>query len=96
MRAYYIAGSSDYYTPEKYGGGKKVAQHLHKAIELPTQKMPNAYLPSWGKAEAYEILIKWYIRKEKWDLAKEYFQQGVKEFPENYQLNQLAAKLVGK
>ena len=95
-RAYYVYASNDFYTPEKYGGGKEAEKYLLKAISLPIQKIQNEYLPSWGKEEAYEMLIKLYIKKEKWDLAKKHFQKGIKEFPESYTINQLATKLVGK
>jgi uncharacterized protein HemY len=42
------------------------------------------------------MLIKLYIKKENWDLAKKYFQEGIKVFPKSYAINQLASKLVGK
>ena len=96
LRAYYVYASNDFYTPEKYGGGKEAEKYLLKAISLPVQKIKNEYLPSWGKEESYEMLIKLYIKREKWDLAKRYFQEGIKEYPESYIINQLAAKLVGK
>lgn len=96
LRAYYVYASNDFYTPEKYGGGKEAEKYLLKAIALPAQTVKNAYLPSWGKEEAFEMLIKLYIKAEKWDLAKQYFQQGMEEFPDSYTINQLAATLVGK
>jgi len=96
LRAYYVYASNDYHTPEKYGGGKEAEKYLLKAISLPSQKIKNDYLPSWGKEESYELIIKFYIRKGNWDLAKKYFQEGIKEFPENYTINQLASNLVGK
>lgn len=96
LRAYYVYASNDFYTPEKYGGGKEAEKYLLKAIALPAQKVKNTYLPSWGKEEAFEMLIKLYIKEEKWDLAKKYFQQGIEEFPDSYTINQLAATLVGK
>ena len=96
LRAYYVYASNDYHTPKKYGGGKEAEKYLLKAISLPSQKIKNDDLPSWGKEESYELLIKFYIRKGNWDLAKKYFQEGIKEFPESYTINQLASKLVGK
>ena len=96
LRAYYVYASNDFYTPEKYGGGKEAEKYLLKAISLPAQKIKNEYLPSWGKEESYEMLIKLYIRQEKWDLAKKYFQEGIRIFPDSYIINQLASKLVGK
>ncbi len=96
LRAYYVYASNDYHTPTKYGGGKEAEEYLLKAISLPAQKVKNEYLPSWGKEQAYEMLIKLYIKKEKWESAKKYYQEGIKEFPESYTINQLASKLVGK
>jgi len=81
MRAWYVLASNDFYTPEQYGGGKEAEKYLLKAISLPAQKIKNDYLPSWGKEESYEMIIKLYIKKEKWDLAKKYFQEGITTFP---------------
>ena len=96
IRGYYVFANNDFYTPEKYGGGKEAEEYLLKAIALPAQNIKNEYLPSWGKEESYEILIRLYIQNENWDLAKKYFQEGIGEFPESYAINQLAAKLVRK
>lgn len=96
LRAYYVYGSNDFYTPVKYGGGKEAEKYLLKAISLPAQKVKNEFLPSWGKEESYELLIRYYIGNEKWDLAKKYFQEAIKEYPESHTINQLATKLVGK
>ncbi|MFY7787441.1 MAG: hypothetical protein ACOVQA_06165, partial [Thermoflexibacteraceae bacterium] len=95
-RGYYVYASNDFYTPEQYGGGKEAEHYLLKAVALPAQKVQNALLPSWGKEEAYEMLIKLYIKKEKWTEAKKYFQEGIAVFPNSYSINQLASKLVGK
>jgi len=96
LRAYYVYASNDFYTPKKYGGGKEAEKYLLKAISLPVQKINNAYLPAWGKKESFEMLIKLYIKQEKWDSAKKYFQKGIKEYPDSYNIKQLASKLVGK
>lgn len=96
LRAWYMLASNDFYTPAQYGGGKEAEKYLLKAISLPAQKIENSYLPSWGKEESYEMLIKLYIKKEKWDLAKIYFREGIAAFPKSYIINQLASELVGK
>jgi tetratricopeptide (TPR) repeat protein len=96
LRAYYVYASNDFHTPKKYGGGKETEEYLLKAISLSVQKVKNDYLPSWGKEESFEMLIKFYINNEKWDFAKKYYQEGIKEFPESYTISQLATKLVGK
>ncbi|MBT6568115.1 MAG: hypothetical protein HON19_04330 [Flavobacteriales bacterium] len=96
LRAYFAYGSNDFYTPERYGGGRDVESFLQKAISLPSQKTKNEYLPSWGKKEAYQILIKFFIRNEKWEFAKDYSQKGIVAFPKDYSLRQLASELAGK
>ncbi|MEO0468938.1 MAG: hypothetical protein AAF206_04900 [Bacteroidota bacterium] len=96
LRAYFVLGSNDYYTPAKYGGGTKVETYLLKALEQADQAVENPYLPSWGRAEAYEMLIKFYIKKEKWSDAKTHYQDALQHFPDNYQLSKLGSKLVGK
>ncbi len=96
LRAYFVYASNDFYTPSKYGGGKKAEEYLLKAISLKEQTIKNDFLPSWGKEEAYEMLIKLYIKKENWQKAKTYFQEGITVFPKSYAINQLASELVGK
>lgn len=95
-RAYFVLGSNDYYTPEMYGGGKKAEEYLLKAISLPAQATPNKYLPSWGIEESYEMLIKYYMKHEKWDSAKKHFASAKEKFPSSYNINALASNLVGK
>ena len=89
LRAYFVYGSNDFYTPEQYGGGKEAEKYLLKAISIPTEKEESNILPSWGKEEAYELLIRLYIKKGNLDLAKKYFHEGIKEFPDSYSINQL-------
>ncbi len=96
LRANYVYASNDFYTPKAYGGGEEAEKYLLKAISLPEQKVKNGYLPSWGKEETYEMLVKLYIKKKNWELAKKYYRQGLSLFPKSYRLNQLAAKLVGR
>jgi hypothetical protein len=96
LRAWFVYGSNDFHTPAQYGGGKKTEKYLLKAISLPAQRIANGYLPSWGKEESYELLIKFYIQEENLEMAKKYFQQGVTAFPDSYIINQMAPKLAGK
>ncbi len=96
LRANYVYASNDFYTPAKFGGRKEVEKYLLKAISLPDQKVNNLFLPSWGKEEAYAMLVRFYIEQEKWDLAKKYYQEGAEIFPESYSINQYAPKLIGK
>lgn len=96
IRAHYVFASNDFYTPKKYGGGKKVEAYLLKAITLPPQKISNDYLPSWGKEESYEMLVNYYIQNEKWKPAKQYYQEGMKAFPQSHLINQYGPQLVDK
>ena len=93
IRAYYVLGNYDFYTPKAFGGGKKVEKYLKKAVSLPAQNVPNPFLPSWGKEESYELLIRHYIREEKWAEAKKYHRLGLEEFPNSYLLTTLSKKL---
>ncbi|WAC11676.1 hypothetical protein [Dyadobacter pollutisoli] len=57
-RIYYLEGSSLFFTPEEYGGGKKVAKPL---LEKATQKFSafkaeSPIHPSWGKMETEWML----------------------------------------
>ena len=96
LRAYYVLGANDFYTPKMYGGGKKAEEYFKKAISLPDQKMKNPYLPSWGKDDAYEYLIRFYIQEKRWEDAKKYFQEAGKLYPNSYNINKLANSLEGK
>lgn len=96
LRAFFVAGKNDFYTPKEYGGGLEAEGHLLQAVALPDQKVSNAYLPSWGKEEAYKLLIQFYINKEDWENGKKYFQEATSQFPNSYTINQLAPRLVGK
>ncbi len=96
IRGYYVYASNDFHTPKKYGGGTEAEKYLLKSIALPAQKIKNKYLPSWGKEESYELLIKIYIKQEQWDVAKKYFQEGIKAYPKSYTINQLSSKLISQ
>lgn len=94
LRAYYVLGSSDFYTPEQYGGGEEAESLLLKAISLPEQLNENPFLPSWGKAESYELLVKHYLKSEDKSKAKTYCKEGLEHFPNNYGLGKLAVQLL--
>lgn len=96
LRVNFVIANNDLHTPEKYGGGKKVEKHALKAISLPSQKVKNNYLPSWGREEAYETLIKFYMKKEKWELAKKYYKEAHGNYPQSYLIAQLAPQLIDK
>ena len=94
LRAYYVLGSSDFYTPEQYGGGKKAEGYLLKAIKLNDQSVSNPYLPTWGKNNAYEMLIRLYINHKQFTEAKKYYQEAIALYPDDYMINKLAGELI--
>ncbi len=94
LRAHYVAASNDYYTPKEFGGGKIMEKHLLKAIDLPDQQHPNAFLPSWGKELSYAMLIEHYINEENKEEAKKYFKKAIEIYPESYSIRSLATKLI--
>lgn len=96
LRAHYVYASNDFYTPKKYGGGLQAEKHLLKAISLPAQKISNPYLPSWGKEEAYTMLIQLYINEENFESAKKYYKKGMEKYPDSYSISRHAQKLIDK
>jgi pentatricopeptide repeat protein len=94
LRAYYVLGSNDFYSPEQYGGGKKAEGYLIKATKLKDQSVANPYLPSWGKNSAYEMLIRFYIKHKQFAEAKKYYQEAITLFPDDYMINRLAKDLI--
>jgi len=93
LRAYYVLASNDYYTPEQYGGGKIAESYLQKAIELPEQQINNPYFPSWGKEEAYKMLVQLYLKRNQTEQAHAVYNEGIKKYPESYELNLLGKKV---
>lgn len=57
-RVYFLQGQSAFYTPEQFGGGKKVAEKLFlTALDKYNSNAPVADLmPDWGKAAANEMV----------------------------------------
>lgn len=58
-RVYYMKGSSLFYTPEMYGGGKEKAKpYLVKAEELFAKENKSSLLkPYWGEKQNHDLLI---------------------------------------
>lgn len=96
LRAAYVLASNDYYTPKAFGGGKETEKYLTMALEMPDQVQTNPYLPSWGREETYDLLIRHYIKEENWAKAKEKYAEGHALFPNSYRINQLSGKLIGQ
>ncbi|WP_211236743.1 hypothetical protein [Sporocytophaga myxococcoides] len=56
-RLNFLKGSSIFYTPTQFGGGKDKAKPvLQKAVELYSKEQPKPLYPSWGKNSAEELL----------------------------------------
>lgn len=92
LRVQYVMGSMDYYTPAEYGGGEKAEGYLTKAISLPQQEVTSTYLPSWGKAGAYELLVRHYSAAADQATAQRFLEEGLQQFPDDYLLASLADK----
>ncbi len=84
LRIYYAQGSIDFYTPKEYGGGTKAENALLKAINLPDKNEGYSQLPTWGKEEAYDLIIRFYLRENQKDKAKTYFDKAKQLFPTSY------------
>lgn len=89
LRANFVHGCNDFYTPEMYGGGKEAEKYFLKAIALPDQKIANKYMPSWGKDEAYELLIKLYLKHGDKEKAGQYYDEAILLYPQNFMIKQL-------
>ena len=89
LRAYYVYGSNDFYKPKRFGGGKECERYLLKAISLPSIKSQEPYLPSWGREESYELLIRYYLRENKPEKAMQYYKEAIRIFPRSYILSRL-------
>lgn len=94
LRAYYVLASNDYYTPEQYGGMQKAEELLKKALSLPEQAIANPFLPSWGRDQAYEMLIRFYLQKDQMVEAKAAYKEAIEAYPDNYMINSLASELL--
>lgn len=93
LRVCYVEASIDYYTPQEYGGGKKIEGCLIKALSLQKQKANNPYLPSWGRLESFDLLTDFYIKTKNFEQAKKYIDLGLSEYPDSYSLLNKKSKL---
>ena len=76
--------------PEKFGGGKETENYLLKAISLSSTDGKSKKLPNWGEEESYELLIRWYIKKEMKSKAEKYYIKAKSKYAKSYRINQLA------
>lgn len=81
-RLYYVEGNYDTHTPKQYGGGKKAETSLLKAISLAEPNQNSDHLPTWGKKEAYQQLLKWYLSENQKNKYDDLLKKFRAEFPE--------------
>ncbi len=93
LRAYYTAAANDFHTPEQYGGGTKAEGYLLKAIALDEQTSDNDSLPTWGKEQAYQMLVVLLVKKGDTGLAKKYLDEGIKLYPNYYGWTEMVKKI---
>jgi tetratricopeptide (TPR) repeat protein len=67
-----------------------------KTISLEAQPIPDTYLPSWGKSEAYSLLITYYLDRKNYDEAKKHIAVALSLYPDNYMINQYVEMLKDK
>lgn len=80
-RAWYVLGMLDYYTPKQFGGQQKCEALLEKALAQPTSKTNNPYEPTWGRKEAYNLLLEYLVTTGNKEKAKTIYQKAKTEFP---------------
>lgn len=92
LRTQYVTGCLDFYVPEEYGGQKVAQIHLSKATSLPANAIDSPYLPTWGKAEAYELLVRFYSAKGDVETARQTLDEGLALYPDDHQLSELVSQ----
>jgi hypothetical protein len=81
LRAWYALAHKDYYTPQVSEASLlQVEKYLLKVIALPSQEFTNPFYPSWGKENAYELLLEFYRKKNNKKRMLELLQRAKKEY----------------
>ena len=80
-RTWYVLGMLDYYTPKQFGGQQKCEALLEKALAQPISKTNNPYEPTWGRKEAYNLLLEYLVTTGNKEKAKTIYQKAKTEFP---------------
>lgn len=92
-RAWYVLGMLDYYTPKQFGGQQRCEGLLEKALAQPMPKTNNPYEPTWGRKEAYNLLLEYLLATGNKDKAKGIYQKAKAEFPNAPELKKYENKL---
>lgn len=93
MRAYFAIARTDYNKPVEFGGGKIVEQNILKALSLKNSNSENLAAPTWGREDAYILLINFYIREERLMDAQIFCNRALQEFPNSVQLKEMKKNL---
>ncbi len=94
LRANVVWGIIDLARPKIFGGRKEGEKFLLNALEnLSEQTLSSEILPSWGKEEAYETLIKYYIKVKRLDEARDYIKELETYYPMNLYIDELKKHL---
>ncbi len=91
VRANYVNGSYDFYTPKEYGGGRKTEFFLMKAIESADKN--HLYKPTWGRSSAYDLLIQYYLNNNSIKQAKKYLNIALDLFPDDVSIKHLKTRI---
>lgn len=89
MRANYVYGRQQFYD----GEAEAAETLLKKAISLPANPVGDDTQPGWGKADTYELLVRYYLRQGRNAEAKTTLNTALKRYPDNYQLSVLVPEV---
>ncbi len=94
LRAHLGLARLDYYTPKKFGGKKEVTKILEDALACDDQTIKSPIMPSWGRIDVYELIIKHNVEERNMEVAKKYFREATEKYPNEYRINMLAKLFV--
>ncbi|MEO0734540.1 MAG: hypothetical protein AAFZ52_17015 [Bacteroidota bacterium] len=89
LRANYIRGRIAFFD----GQTERAEELLRKAISLPVNASGATDQPSWGKPDAYELLVQHCMKIDRLGEAQKLLDEALVDFPDHYQLNMLVPKL---
>ena len=96
LRAYFVLGSNDFYTPKQFGGMKKAERYLKKAVLLGKQNSKTNTKPNWGHSMSYELLVKLLLKQNQPQKAIKWAKEGLRLYPDHFPLKMLNDRLKTK
>lgn len=96
VRAYVVAAINDYFTPKAFGGRQRTKEYLTKALMYPVQRIGGDYMPSWGREEAYEYLLRYTLEEENGKGIAALYEKAIQEFPNSYMIRSLEPRVKGQ